>query len=73
MVLDAEKPITVKTYLPDDAEAEDKIKKAEEAVWHLSLLRQIEPLRVVTASGGGLGRGVEGVLLRPEDWVAGLS
>jgi ribosomal protein L11 methyltransferase len=46
VVLDAGKPLTVKTYLPDDEAVEEKIKRAEEALWHLSLLRQIEPLRI---------------------------
>jgi ribosomal protein L11 methyltransferase len=46
VVLDASRPVTVKTYLPDDGAARDKIRRVEEALWHLSMLRRVEPLRV---------------------------
>jgi ribosomal protein L11 methyltransferase len=46
VVLDAAMPITVRTYLPEDDGAQEKIRRAEEALWHLSMLRRVEPLRV---------------------------
>lgn len=44
--LDPSQPVTVKTYLPEDEQARGKLSRAEEALWHLSQLRHIEPLRV---------------------------
>jgi ribosomal protein L11 methyltransferase len=44
--IDLTRPVTVKCYLPDDGKSEDKVARAEEALWHLSLLRSIEPLKV---------------------------
>jgi ribosomal protein L11 methyltransferase len=46
VVLDTEKPITVKTYLPEGDGVDEKIRRAEEALWHLSMLRRVEPLRI---------------------------
>lgn len=46
VVLDPAQPVTVKTYLPDDETAVAAIREVEEALWHLSMLRQIEPLKV---------------------------
>ena len=46
VVIDPSRPVKVKTYIPDDEEAEDKTRRAEEALWHLSQLRQVGPLEV---------------------------
>jgi ribosomal protein L11 methyltransferase len=46
VVIDPSRPVRVKTYIPDDAEAEDKTRRAEEALWHLSQLRQVGPIQV---------------------------
>lgn len=46
VVIDPSKPVRVKTYVSDDAGAEDKIHRVEEALWHLSQLRQVGPLQV---------------------------
>jgi len=44
--IDPARLVTVKTYLPDDGQAEEKVRRAEEGLWHLSQLRRVEPLRV---------------------------
>jgi ribosomal protein L11 methyltransferase len=46
IVIDPTRPVVVKTYLPEDSETEEKVHRAEEALWHLSQLRQVGPLRV---------------------------
>ncbi len=46
VVIDPTRPVKVKTYVPDDADTEDKVRRAEEALWHLSQLRPVGPLRV---------------------------
>jgi len=44
--IDLSQPVTVKCYLPDDGKSENRVARAEEALWHLSQLRRIEPLKV---------------------------
>jgi ribosomal protein L11 methyltransferase len=46
VVIDLTRPVLVKTFLPEDDETETKVRRAEEALWHLSQLRQIGPLLV---------------------------
>jgi len=46
IVIDPNRPVVVKTYLPEDADTEPRVHRAEEALWHLSQLRQVGPLRV---------------------------
>lgn len=46
IVIDPTRPVVVKTYLPEDGETEARVRRAEEALWHLSQLRQVGPLRV---------------------------
>ena len=46
IVIDSTRPVVVKTYLPEDSKIEAHVRRAEEALWHLSQLRQIGPLRV---------------------------
>lgn len=43
---DGSRPVTVKTYLPEDGDVEARIARVEEGLWHLSQLRHIEPLQV---------------------------
>lgn len=45
VVIDTTRPVVVKTYLPVDGDTEEKVKRAEEALWHLSQLRNVGPLR----------------------------
>lgn len=44
--IDPNRLVTVKTYLPEDEQVGQKVARAEEAVWHLSQLRRVEPLQV---------------------------
>lgn len=44
-VLNVDSPVTIKGYIPLDQDAEARASRIEEALWHLSLLRPIEPLR----------------------------
>ncbi len=44
--IDPTRLVTVKTYLPEDGQAEEKVRRAEESLWHLSQLLRVEPLRV---------------------------
>ncbi len=37
-------PVTIKGYVPLDQDADTKVKAIDEALWHLSLLRPIQPL-----------------------------
>ena len=46
IVIDPTRPVVVKTYLPEDSETEARVRRAEEALWHLSQLRHVGPLRV---------------------------
>ncbi|MCC6175498.1 MAG: 50S ribosomal protein L11 methyltransferase [Chloroflexi bacterium] len=46
--IDPERNVVVKTYIPLDAEAEDKRRLLEEAAWHLGRLRHVEPLQTRT-------------------------
>ncbi|HEX9015357.1 MAG TPA: 50S ribosomal protein L11 methyltransferase [Chloroflexota bacterium] len=46
VVIDPTRPVKVKTYIPDDRETEEKVRRAEEALWHLSQLRQVGQLQV---------------------------
>jgi ribosomal protein L11 methyltransferase len=41
-----DKPVLVKTYLSDDQDTDARLRRLEEAVWHLGRLRRVEPLRV---------------------------
>ena len=44
--IDPSRPVSVRTYLPNDAEAPSKRQKVEEALWHLGQMRQVSSLRV---------------------------
>ncbi|MGI5835802.1 MAG: 50S ribosomal protein L11 methyltransferase [Chloroflexota bacterium] len=44
--IDPSRLVIVKSYLPEGADLEAKVKRAEEALWHLSQLRRIEPLKI---------------------------
>lgn len=44
--IDPTRPVSVRTYLPNDAEASKKRQQIEQALWHLGQMRQISPLRV---------------------------
>lgn len=44
--IDPTRPISVRTYLPEDEEAAQKQHEIEQALWHLGRLRQISPLNV---------------------------
>jgi ribosomal protein L11 methyltransferase len=44
--IDTSRPVSVRTYLPNDAEAPAKRRQVEEALWHLGQMRQVGPLRV---------------------------
>ncbi len=46
VVIDTSRPVKVKTYIAHGDGVEDKIRRAEEALWHLGQLRQVGPLRV---------------------------
>jgi ribosomal protein L11 methyltransferase len=46
--IDPTRPVWVRTYLPDDADAPRMRKQVEEALWHLGRLRQVGPLLVET-------------------------
>ncbi len=43
---DSRAPVLVKTYLPDDGTSGVARQRIEEAVWHLGLLRRVEPVQV---------------------------
>jgi ribosomal protein L11 methyltransferase len=43
---DTERPVTVRTWIPVDQKSEDARAKLEQALWHLSLLRKVGPLKV---------------------------
>jgi ribosomal protein L11 methyltransferase len=43
--VDPRRNVVVKTYLPLDAETEERRRLLEEAVWHLGRLRHVEPLQ----------------------------
>jgi len=53
--IDPTRPISVRTYLPDDNEALEKRKRIEEALWHLGRMRTVGELQVRTC--------------REEDWA----
>jgi ribosomal protein L11 methyltransferase len=44
--IDPTRPISVRTYLPQDAEAEDKRRQIEQALWHLGRMRPVGDLKV---------------------------
>ncbi len=44
--IDPTRPVSVRTYLPNDKEAAQKRRQLEEALWHLGRMRQVGPLRV---------------------------
>src|SRR5919106_432454 len=44
--VEADKPISIKTYVPCDERAEERRRQLEEAVWHLGQIRRVEPLEV---------------------------
>lgn len=44
--IDPTRPVSVRTYLPNDAEAPEKRRQVEEALWHLGRMRQVGPLKV---------------------------
>jgi ribosomal protein L11 methyltransferase len=44
--VEADKPISIKTYVPCDERAEERRRQLEEAVWHLGQIRRVEPLAV---------------------------
>ena len=43
---DTERPVTVRTWIPVDHKCEDARAKLEQALWHLSLLRNVGALKV---------------------------
>jgi ribosomal protein L11 methyltransferase len=43
---DTSRPVTVRTYLPLDAHAEETRQRIEQALWHFGQLRAVGPLRV---------------------------
>ncbi len=43
---DTERPVTVRTWIPVDHKCEDARAKLEQALWHLSLLRNVGTLKV---------------------------
>ena len=45
-IVDLAKPVTVTGYLPVDAEAPERRRAIEEALWHLGQMRPVGPLRV---------------------------
>lgn len=44
--IDPNRPVSVRTYLPDDAEAAEKRTEIEQALWHLGRMREIGTLLV---------------------------
>lgn len=44
--IDPTRPVSVRTYLPNDDEAPDKKRQLEQALWHLGQLRQVGTLSV---------------------------
>lgn len=44
--IDPNRPISVRTYLPDDEEATAKRREIEQALWHLGRMRQVGSLNV---------------------------
>src|SRR3954468_14296443 len=44
--IDPTRPVSVRTYLPDDKEALKVRQQVEEALWHLGRMREIGPLHV---------------------------
>lgn len=44
--IDPTRPVSVRTYLPDDKEAEGVRQQVEEALWHLGRMREVGPLNV---------------------------
>lgn len=44
--LDATRPVTLRTYLPLDPQAEETRQRIEQALWHLGQIRPIGPLQV---------------------------
>lgn len=44
--IDPNRPISVRTYVPDDAGAAEKRREIEEALWHLGRMRQVGELQV---------------------------
>lgn len=44
--IDPSRPVSVRTYLPEDVEAADKRRQIEEALWHLGRMRQVGVLQV---------------------------
>lgn len=44
--IDPGRLVIVKCYLPEGDDLEEKVKRADEALWHLSQLRRIEPLKI---------------------------
>ncbi|MCC6628614.1 MAG: 50S ribosomal protein L11 methyltransferase [Chloroflexi bacterium] len=46
--IDASRPVMVRAYLVDDAQAQETVRALEQALWHLSQMRYIGPLTVTT-------------------------
>lgn len=44
--IDPTRPVSVRTYLPDDSSAPDVRQQVEEALWHLGRMREVGPLNV---------------------------
>jgi ribosomal protein L11 methyltransferase len=44
--IDPTRPVSVRTYLPNDAEAAEKRRQLEQALWHLGQMREVGPLQV---------------------------
>src|SRR5919202_4999821 len=44
--IDPTRPVTVRTYLPNDAGAAGKRRQVEQALWHLGQMREVGLLRV---------------------------
>jgi ribosomal protein L11 methyltransferase len=44
--IDPTRPVSVRTYLPDDSDAPNVRRQVEEALWHLGRMREIGPLNV---------------------------
>jgi ribosomal protein L11 methyltransferase len=44
--IDPTRPVSVRTYLPDDSDASNVRRQVEEALWHLGRMREIGPLNV---------------------------
>lgn len=44
--IDPSRPVSVRTYLPDDKNAAGVRQQVEEALWHLGRMREVGPLRV---------------------------